>query len=927
MKALSSIRIAVLGVVLLLLGLSSWVGAQEDFQIPGDHYKWLLTSPFRPYLSSAAENFLVLKYGSRAISPDEESENKVKNIWGLNLRVNDRSQDENPSQTTQSETAVAVFGKNVVVGWNDSGQIYRGSLTGYGYSTDGGKTFTDGGVIPPVKGGFNAGDPDIAVDRAGNFYFSQISIDAQGIAFIGISKSTDWGRTFSPPVNASRNVSGPDSFQDKEFITTDTTGGQYDGNIYVSWTRYSEEGSQIMFARSIDGGRSYQPAIGVSPPGRSIQGAIPRVGPNGEIYVAWEDFNTPGIHIAKSTDGGRTFGADGVRNTLIAKLEFIGQPSSEATCQGRGILNGYIDAVFEFPALAVNPTNGEVYVTYNSNPSGIDQADIYFSRSSDGGRNWTDPMRVNDDRTLNDQWMPAITVAPDGTLAIIWYDRRLDSNNLKFDVFMAVSQDGGRTWLPNKRVTTVSSDVPPLGPNFDRIRPCYMADYNDITADSENFYLVWGDNREKGLTWKTLPDMPTPREATANAAVGGAVFVVGGTKLGFREAGDSDLNEAYNTQSGQWMRLASMPTPRSGAAAVGVGLALYVLGGQSSKFGGVSSAFERYDPLTNRWDTLPSLPTARWALGVAHVGGKIYAIGGQNCISLVCGETLDVVEIYDLRTGRWSRAAPLPEPRAAFATAVVEGKIYVLGGFNMQTQETFGTVLVYNPALDEWNWATDLPSKRFAPSAGFCEEKIVVFDGVSEFFAPLRRDAWVYDTVTGKWEQVAAPKFERIGGSAVTVRNQIYAIGGSSSSRVAHSGANEVFDCERLGYTRPDPDVFFAIEPIESFAMPASTSQFSVPQLARARPELQVVPTRSRNALAFRIEGAMEIESLRVEIYDLRGLIIFDSGPTRGPTVQWNLQTNRGAPAANGIYLYVITARAWDGSLVRSQVRKIAVLR
>jgi hypothetical protein len=70
---------------------------------------------------------------------------------------------------------VAVFGSNVVVGWNDIGQFFEtGSLTGYGYSTDGGRTFTDGGVIPPPKGGLNLGDPDLAVDSYGNFYYSQI---------------------------------------------------------------------------------------------------------------------------------------------------------------------------------------------------------------------------------------------------------------------------------------------------------------------------------------------------------------------------------------------------------------------------------------------------------------------------------------------------------------------------------------------------------------------------------------------------------------------------------------------------------------------------------------------------------------------------------------------------------------------------------
>jgi len=872
-----------------------------------------------------------MKYGEAAFAPAPQDEEEWRSIWGLNVRVNDRSQDKNPSQTTQSETAVAVFGPNIVVGWNDTGQLQLGSVTGYGYSTDGGRTFKDGGVIPPVAGGANLGDPDIAADSKGNFFFSQISIDAQGIAFIGVSKSTDGGRTFSAPVNASQNVSGPDSFQDKEFITVDTTGGPYDGNIYVSWTRYSPEGSQVMFARSTDGGRRYDPAIQLSPAGHIVPVTVPRVGPNGEVYVVWEDFNTPGIHISKSTDGGQTFGADGVDNTLVAKLEFTGQFTSGATCQGRGVYKGYIDVNLQHPSLAVNPINSEVYVVYPSNPPSIDETDIYFVRSSDGGLSWTEPMRVNDDRTMNDQFLPAMAVAPDGTLGIIWYDRRLDSNNVKFDVYMAVTRDGGRSWLPNRRITSVSSDVPPLSPNFDRIRPCYMADYNDITADESGFYIVWGDNREKGLTWKTLPDMPTPREDTANAAVGNAVFVIGGTKLGFREVGDSDATEAYNSQSGQWMHLTAIPTPRSGAAAVSYGLSVYVLGGQSSKFGGVTGALERYDVLTNRWETLRDMPTPRWAFGAARVGEKIYAIGGQACVALFCGQTLDTVEVYDLRSGRWSRAASLPQPRAAFATAVVKGKIYVLGGFRTQDDEVLNSVLVFDPAANQWSWTTDLPSKRLYPSAGVCEDKIIVFDGLSEFFTPLRRDAWSYDTRTSKWEPVAGPKFERIGNTAATVGDQIYAIGGSSASRVAHSGANEAFDCRKLGYERPDPDVFFAFEPLsqlQSLAEDAAVSQRAFSREAPRKLSLRVASLNSsRTSVAFRIEDRVELEALRLQIYDLRGVLIYDSGMTAGPTVQWNLQTNRGAPAANGVYLYAVSARSRDGNLMRSDVQKIVVRR
>ncbi len=794
------------------------------------------------------------------------------------------------------------------------------SVTGYGYSSDGGQTFTDAGDIAPVKGGANLGDPDIAVDSKGNFYFSQISADDKGIAFIGVSKSTDGGRTFSLPVNASRSVSGPDSFQDKEFITADNAGGRYDGNVYVSWTHFTVDGAQIYFARSTNGGHTFEKPIALSPSDHFVQGSIPRVGPKGEVYVAWEDFSTPGMRISKSTDGGRTFGADGVDDRLVAPIEFIGKQAPPATCQGRRILNGFIDAAFEFPSLAINPVNGEVYVIFDSHPPGPDQSDVYFARSSDGGRSWSPSARLNDDNTKTDQFMPAVTVAPNGAVAAIWYDRRNDPHNdLKFDIYMAVSADGGRTWQPNQRITTASSDVPPLDPNFDSVRPCYMGDYIHITADSKSFYLAWRDNRDHGLTWKTLSDMPTPRELTANAAVGDAVFAIGGTKLGFREAGDSDANEAYDTQSGRWIELAPMPIARSGAAAVAQDLSLYVLGGETSDLGGVTGSLERYDVLTDRWVELAAMPTPRWGFGAAIIGDKIYAIGGQNCISELCGQTLATVEVYDIRTNHWSEAAALPEPRTDLtATVALNGKIYIFGGFDPTEKRPSTDVSIYDPSSNRWSQAKPLSLRRAGASAGVCGQKIVLFDGFTTNFTPVRRRAQLYDPANDSWTSVAAPKFDRAEIQAVSTEGVLYAIGGSTSSRVAHSGANEAFDCQHLGYDRPDPDVFFAREPVPiASGGAANGASLSSTQLLR-------LP--GVGGWVFRVEGR-QITSTSVEVFNLRGEEVFRSGEVKGSSINWNPLASGDRPLANGIYLYVITVRETNGTLLRSEVKKLVILR
>jgi len=402
-----------------------------------------------------------------------------------NILVNDPTEDSFPN-ITQVEPSIAVFGSNVAVGWNDSGHSVGrirgvGFGIGYGFSTDGGSTFTDAGGL----GGSNWGaDPTLAVDRAGNFYFARLDL-GRGIA---VYKSTDGGITFGQPVSASPGL----RVQDKSFIAVDNTGGPFDGNVYVSWTNPSSNILTIMFSRSTDSGASFSTPMPLSPAGR-YQGSMPAIGPNGEIYVVWLDLGSNQILLRESIDGGLTFGSQ----VLVATANPIG---SFGRCPGRSLKGDIRPA--PFPIISVDksggPFEGNVYVAFSSDPdgSGPDMADVFLSYSTDGGKTWSLPIRLNDDRTTNDQWLPFVAVAPNGAVGVMWYDRRLDPENLLIDVFMTISTDGGASFGMNFRITEVSFPVPPLNPNFDPLSSnCNIGDYIFMVADANSFYLAWTDNR------------------------------------------------------------------------------------------------------------------------------------------------------------------------------------------------------------------------------------------------------------------------------------------------------------------------------------------------------------------------------------------------------------------------------------------------
>ena len=422
------------------------------------------------------------------------------------VMVNDPADDKFAAFdiSTHSETASAAYGNNVVVAFNDStGFVSAGgapafSGMGYAHSSDGGATFTDLGNLP-VRTGFplqeNEGDPGIVVNRNGVFYASYILFDAvRPTGFrntVGVSKSTDGGVTWSLPVGLP--VFGvPGNFLDKCFIAVDATGSSNNGNVYVTFTNFPGvfAGSlPIMFSGSTDGGSTFSTPITLSTPGTQNQGSEPAVGPHGEIYVAWFQFTGPhgsGIVVAKSTNGGLTFGVP----VFVAPATPIGFNSGSMLGNFR---------VNSFPRIDVDQNNGNVYITYASRPGHGDSGDVFFVRSTNGGATWSSPLRLNDDPGDNDQFFSDLAVNADGAIMAIWYDKRRDPENIDMTVFSTVSTDGGLSFRPNQAVTPATFP-PAVGydPVLNRI---YMGDYIDIkagqsaTGRTSDFFLAWGDFR------------------------------------------------------------------------------------------------------------------------------------------------------------------------------------------------------------------------------------------------------------------------------------------------------------------------------------------------------------------------------------------------------------------------------------------------
>ncbi|MBZ5604364.1 MAG: glycoside hydrolase [Acidobacteriia bacterium] len=384
-----------------------------------------------------------------------------------------------------------------------SNEIFRLAMRGYA-SSDGGTSWTGTDLpLPPAigKNGIDFGsDPSLAFDTQGNLYYSYIVVyfsNGNGIngTALSVAKSTDGGKTY-PGANVFSFSSGSDHFNDKPMIAADTNLlSPYRDNVYLAWDAASggSSGGGIRFARSTDQGAAFSVARIDDPkgPGRVIA-AQPFVGPNGEVYVAWNDYAANKITLNRSFDGGATFGTP---VTVASKsIPFdIGIP---AISFRRALIYPACDA-----DRSTGAHRGRLYCSWADLSNGVN-TDIYVSYSDDRGATWSAPRSVTDKLTNVDRFYQWLSVdAQTGEVNISFYDTRNDTTGLRYmtDVYFTRSSDGS-SFAPNVRVSSASSNEHDCSGVF----PCSAIDYGNQYGDYEGLvsfggvsHAVWTDSRNQ----------------------------------------------------------------------------------------------------------------------------------------------------------------------------------------------------------------------------------------------------------------------------------------------------------------------------------------------------------------------------------------------------------------------------------------------
>ena len=420
----------------------------------------------------------------------------------------------NPWSQAEPDLDVNPFNELNIVGVYQESRFRDGGARTLNFTTsmDGGLTWTEGS-LPLITQEFGgpwerASDPWVAFGLNNRVYC--VSLDFNETTppnQIGVSVSTDGGLTWGPPLSVFNSEL---DFNDKEAIEVDThpSSPQF-GNVYVAWDINIAQGSGIaaqhlVVSRSTDGGASYlQPAV-LRTAGNNI-GAIPRVAPDGTVYVMWAG-TFPGlpswsIFLSRSTDGGATFSTP----RLIQALNQQSVPF---------IRDGSI-----LPSMAIDRTNSDIYLVWaDTRWTGVDQTTLSYSR--DGGATWSAPIRVSDGPGDAPTFTAAVAVNRQGEVAVSYTSLENDpARAFLIDQCVSLSRDRGVSFEPRRRLSPVTSDIRWAA----WAHEFFLGNYTGIAAGASKFHMLW-----------MVPLLPSPTMLAPPTDPGSGLDPPPGGNTGFR---------------------------------------------------------------------------------------------------------------------------------------------------------------------------------------------------------------------------------------------------------------------------------------------------------------------------------------------------------------------------------------------------------
>jgi hypothetical protein len=473
--------------------------------------------------------------------------------------------------------------------WSNTGA--RGIVTSTSFN--GGKTWSALAVVPGltlVSGGTNqrTSDPWLSISTTGTVYLSSNPFNiTDGNETMSVNRSMDGGLTWGPPTAVITDTD-VNVIDDKESVTADPTNPN---NVYVIWERLvfpqvQANGQALVaqggngptwFARSTDGGNTYEPARIIFDPGNEAQTIANNivVEPNGDLIdvfnLIFYHRNNGGnrgnnVAIMRSTDHGLTWSAP----TIVSPLQSITDTDPDT---GQSLRTGNIA-----PEIAINQNNGNLYVVWeDSRFSGGAHNDIAFSMSSDEGATWSAPIKINQTPTnipVGDQqaFTANIAVGGDGTIAVSYYDLRDNTSapGLSTDYWINHVDPGNdptnpASWNNEQRLTMTSFNMELAPTSTSSGAGFFTGDYESLQAFGKGFtsfgalFAATTATDPANVYFRDPPGAETRHAADALAAL----LVAGDTGDLTASPATADLAQKTDTQDGMSALERALLTPEA----------------------------------------------------------------------------------------------------------------------------------------------------------------------------------------------------------------------------------------------------------------------------------------------------------------------------------------------------------------------------
>ena len=398
-------------------------------------------------------------------------------------QVNVDASGQNIVGDAANEPSIALDRNNpnrIAIGWRQFNTITNNfRQAGFGYTTNGGQTWTFPGVIEP---GVFRSDPVLESDIYGNFYYNSLAVDPT--YFCDVFSSVDGGASWGNKTYAQGG--------DKQWMEIDKSNTSGNGHFYAYWNSSFSVCPPGSFTRSTDG-VFFEDCVTI--PNDPYWGTL-AVATNGDLFAGGADGGS--FMVARSSNA--KIAGQIVTWDMTTNVSLDGSIENGIGPNPGGLLGQTIIAI----DTSGGPYHDNIYllcsVDRNSNP---DPLDVMFTRSTNGGVTFSSPVKINDDAgTSAYQWFGTMSVAPNGRIDVIWLDTRDNPGTVLSALYYSNSRDGGLTWSPNERL---SDD---FNPHVGWPQQNKMGDYFDMISEVNGAHLAWAAtfNGEQDVYYSFITD-------------------------------------------------------------------------------------------------------------------------------------------------------------------------------------------------------------------------------------------------------------------------------------------------------------------------------------------------------------------------------------------------------------------------------------